>query len=59
MALSRREFVWRLGAGGAAAASSAAIIGYGHEELLALGFDAQAQRPAMAPTPSASAATRT
>ncbi len=49
MALSRREFVRRLGAGGAAAASSAAIIGYGHEELLALGFDAQAQRPAMGP----------
>jgi histidinol-phosphate aminotransferase len=49
MALSRREFVRRLGAGGAAAASSAAIIGYGHEELLALGFDAQAQRQAMGP----------
>jgi histidinol-phosphate aminotransferase len=43
MALSRREFVRRFGAGGAAAASASAIIGYGHEELLALGFDAQAQ----------------
>lgn len=35
MALSRREFVWRLGAGGAAAASASHIIGYGREELLA------------------------
>ena len=43
MALSRREFVRRFGAGGAAAASASAIIGYGNEELLALGFDAQAQ----------------
>ncbi len=51
MALSRREFVWRFGAGGAAAASSAAIIGYGHEELLALGLDAQA-RPAMPALPA-------
>ncbi len=50
MALSRREFVRRLGTGGAAVASTSAIIGYGHEELLALGFDGQAQRqerPAM------------
>ena len=35
MALSRREFVWRLGAGGAAVASASHIIGYGREELLA------------------------
>jgi histidinol-phosphate aminotransferase len=35
MALSRREFVWRFGAGGAAAASASSIIGYGNEELLA------------------------
>ena len=35
MALSRREFVWRLGAGGAAAASASHIIGYGREELFA------------------------
>ena len=46
MAFSRREFVRRFGVGGAAVASSAAIIGYGHEELLALGFEAQAARPA-------------
>lgn len=51
MALSRREFVRRLGAGGAAVASTSAIIGYGNEELLALGFDAQTrqERPAMGP----------
>jgi histidinol-phosphate aminotransferase len=35
MALSRRDFVWRLGAGGAAVASASHIIGYGREELLA------------------------
>ena len=35
MAFSRREFVRRLGAGGAAAASAAAIIGYGREDLFA------------------------
>ncbi len=35
MALSRREFVRRFGAGGAAVASAAHIIGYGNEELLA------------------------
>lgn len=44
MALSRREFVRRLGAGGAAVASTSAIIGYGREELLALGLDGQAQQ---------------
>lgn len=46
MAFSRREFVRRFGVGGAAMASSAAIIGYGHEELLALDFEAQAARQA-------------
>jgi histidinol-phosphate aminotransferase len=35
MALSRREFVWRFGAGSAAVASASSIIGYGNEELLA------------------------
>jgi histidinol-phosphate aminotransferase len=45
MALSRRDFVWRLGAGGAAVASAAHIIGYGREELLA--FEQRGgQRPA-------------
>jgi len=43
MALSRREFVRRFGAGGAAVASAAHIIGYGREELLAFAGDAQAQ----------------
>ena len=35
MALSRRDFVRRLGVGGAAVASASHIIGYGREELLA------------------------
>lgn len=35
MGLSRRELLWRLGAGGAAVASASHIIGYGREELLA------------------------
>ena len=35
MAFSRRDFVRRLGAGGAAVASASHIIGYGREELLA------------------------
>jgi histidinol-phosphate aminotransferase len=35
MAFSRREFVRRFGAGGAAVASASSIIGYGHEELFA------------------------
>jgi histidinol-phosphate aminotransferase len=39
MSLSRRDFVRRLGAGGAAVASASAIIGYGNEELL--GFTGQ------------------
>ena len=43
MALSRRDFVRRLGAGGAAVASASAIIGYGREELLA--FTGQAPPP--------------
>ncbi|MEW6319489.1 MAG: histidinol-phosphate transaminase [Acidobacteriota bacterium] len=42
MALSRREFVRRLGAGGAAAATASSIIGYGHEAFAALAWDAQA-----------------
>jgi histidinol-phosphate aminotransferase len=47
MALSRRQFVWRLGAGGAAIASASHIIGYGREELLA--FEQRGgQRPANA-----------
>lgn len=47
MAFSRREFVRRLGAGGAAVASAAHIIGYGHEELLAFVGEAQGQRGPM------------
>ena len=35
MSFSRREFVRILGAGGAAVASSSALIGYGREELFA------------------------
>ena len=46
MALSRRDFVRRLGAGGAGVASASYIIGYGHEELLALGQAALAQQGA-------------
>jgi histidinol-phosphate aminotransferase len=49
MALSRREFVRRFGAGGAAVASAAHIIGYGREELLAFAGGAQGQRVPMAP----------
>jgi histidinol-phosphate aminotransferase len=47
MALSRRDFVRRLGAGGAVASAST-IIGYGHEELMALvqGQGGQGRRPA-------------
>jgi histidinol-phosphate aminotransferase len=49
MGLSRREFVWRLGAGGAAAASASHIIGYGREGLLAFEQGrGGGQRPAMA-----------
>ncbi len=45
MALSRRDFVRRLGAGGAAASTSY-IIGYGREDLLALGTDAVGEQAA-------------
>jgi histidinol-phosphate aminotransferase len=38
MALSRREFVRTFSVGGVAAASAAHLIGYGNEELLALGL---------------------
>jgi histidinol-phosphate aminotransferase len=41
MAFSRREFVRLLGAGGAAVASSSAVIGYGREELFALELQGQ------------------
>ncbi len=46
MAFSRREFVRRLGAGGAAVASASHIIGYGREDLLAFagGVGEQGQR---------------
>jgi histidinol-phosphate aminotransferase len=46
MAFSRREFVRRLGAGGAAVAGASSIIGYGHEELLAFVQGGQGRRPA-------------
>src|SRR6188768_1476519 len=50
MAFSRREFVRRLGLGGAAVASASSIIGYGREELLA--FTQQgAQRAMGGPAP--------
>ena len=44
MALSRRDFVRRLGAGGAAVATASTIIGYGREELLAFAGNAAQQR---------------
>jgi histidinol-phosphate aminotransferase len=44
MALSRRDFVRKLGVGGVAVASASHIIGYGREELLAFTGDAQGQR---------------
>ena len=49
MALSRREFVRRVGAGGVAAASAAHLIGYGREALLAFTGQAppQSQRQPM------------
>jgi histidinol-phosphate aminotransferase len=46
MSFSRREFVRRLGAGGAAVAGASSIIGYGHEELLAFVQGGQGRRPA-------------
>ena len=44
MALSRREFVRRIGAGSAGVAAASHIIGYGREELLAFDFQGQGQR---------------
>jgi histidinol-phosphate aminotransferase len=41
MAFSRREFVRRLGAGGAGVAAASHLIGYGREELLAFDFQGQ------------------
>jgi histidinol-phosphate aminotransferase len=52
MAFSRREFVRRFGAGGAALASASTIIGYGREELLAFAGE-QAQRGGRPGTPVA------
>jgi histidinol-phosphate aminotransferase len=49
MSLSRREFVRRLGIGGAGLASASHIIGYGHEELVALGLEEFQQQAARAP----------
>ena len=48
MAFSRREFVRRLGAGGAGVAAASHIIGYGREELLAFTGQAAQQAPAAA-----------
>jgi len=45
MALSRREFVRRIGAGGAGVAAASHIIGYGREDLFAF-EQGQGQRPA-------------
>jgi histidinol-phosphate aminotransferase len=46
MAFSRREFVRRFGAGGAALATASHIIGYGREELFAFEQGQRGQRPA-------------
>ena len=54
MAFSRREFVRRLGLGGAAVASASGIIGYGREDLLAFaqqGAQRGAQRAMGGPAP--------
>ena len=48
MSLSRREFVRRFGAGGAALATASHIIGYGREELWAFEQGQRGQRPANA-----------
>ena len=48
MSLSRREFVRRFGAGGAALATASHIIGYGREELFAFEQGQRGQRPANA-----------
>ena len=45
MALSRREFVRRIGAGSAGVAAASHLIGYGREELLAFDFQGQGARP--------------
>ena len=45
MGLSRREFVRRIGAGGAGVAAASHLIGYGREELLAFDFQGQGRRP--------------
>src|SRR6188508_1463585 len=48
MALSRREFVRRIGAGGAGVAAASHLIGYGHEEqLFAFEQGRGGARPAM------------
>jgi histidinol-phosphate aminotransferase len=46
MAFSRREFVRRLGVGGAAVATASSIIGYGREELFAFEQGQRGARPA-------------
>jgi histidinol-phosphate aminotransferase len=53
MAFSRREFVRRLGVGGAAVASASGIIGYGREDLLAFTGEQRGggQRPMGGPAP--------
>ena len=48
MSLSRREFVRRFGAGGAALATASHVIGYGREELFAFEQGQRGQRPANA-----------
>lgn len=47
MAFSRREFVRRLGAGGAAVAAASHIVGYGREGLLAFEFQGRGGQRAM------------
>jgi histidinol-phosphate aminotransferase len=51
MAFSRREFVRRLGAGGAGVAAASQIIGYGREELFAF-EQGRGARPAAAAGPA-------
>jgi histidinol-phosphate aminotransferase len=48
MSLSRREFVRRFGAGGAALATASHVIGYGREELFAFEQGQRGPRPANA-----------
>jgi len=52
MAFSRREFVRRLGAGGAAVAAGAGIIGYGREDLFAFDLGQRGGRPAPSGPPN-------